>query len=122
MSGAGIEVMALASVRATREANVKRDGHDLPVIVGTPMDGERIGSETFDGERKTAVFPGDLPEDPEAFFRSIDAGEAMTDLPDLGIVRFRPPHLEETGGGIMLSVPHIRLDRAMQFLLGDRLA
>ncbi|MFY8101728.1 MAG: YcjX family protein, partial [Allorhizobium sp.] len=31
MSGAGIEVMALASVRATREANVRQDGHDLPV-------------------------------------------------------------------------------------------
>ena len=28
----------------------------------------------------------------------------------------------ETGGGIKLSVPHIRLDRAMQFLFGDRLA
>ena len=85
------------------------------------MVGERIGSETFDGERKTAVFPGDLPEDPEAFFRSIDAGEPA-ELPDLDIVRFRPPRLEETGGGITLSVPHIRLDRAMQFLLGDRLA
>ncbi|MBW8318824.1 MAG: YcjX family protein, partial [Rhizobium sp.] len=42
--------------------------------------------------------------------------------PDLDIVRFRPPLIEETGGGITLSVPHIRLDRAMQFLFGDRLA
>jgi uncharacterized protein len=120
MNGAGIEVMALASVRATREANVKQDGHDLPVIVGTPMAGERIGPETFDGNRKTAVFPGDLPEDPEAFFRSIDQGDASAALPDLSIVRFRPPHLDNTGG-ITLSVPHIRLDRALQFLLGDRL-
>ncbi|MDH4440912.1 MAG: YcjX family protein [Rhizobium sp.] len=120
MNGAGIEVMALASVRATREANVKQDGHDLPVIVGTPMAGERIGHETFDGKRKTAVFPGDLPEDPEAYFRSVDRGDASAALPDLSIVRFRPPHLDEKGG-ITLSVPHIRLDRALQFLLGDRL-
>lgn len=120
MNGAGIEVMALASVRATREANVKQDGHDLPVIVGTPMAGERIGAETFDGNRKTAVFPGDLPEDPEAYFRSLDQGDAAAALPDLSIVRFRPPHLDEKGG-VTLSVPHIRLDRALQFLLGDRL-
>jgi predicted YcjX-like family ATPase len=120
MNGAGIEVMALASVRATREANVKQDGQDLPVIVGTPMAGERIGHETFDGNRKTAVFPGDLPEDPEAYFRSVDRGDASAALPDLSIVRFRPPHLDQKGG-ITLSVPHIRLDRALQFLLGDRL-
>ncbi|QLF70703.1 YcjX family protein [Peteryoungia desertarenae] len=119
MRGAEIEVMAIASVRATREARVRRDGHDLPVIVGTPMAGETIAGEQFDGERKTAVFPGDLPENPETFFSALDHGKA---LPDLNIVRFRPPALEEGGAGIKLSVPHIRLDRALQFLLGDRLA
>jgi hypothetical protein len=122
MSGAGIDVMAIASVRATREATVKRDGHELPVIVGTPIEGEMVGADRFDGMRKTAVFPGDLPEDPLAFFRSIDEGAEHLDLPDLDIVRFRPPLIEETAGGITLSVPHIRLDRAMQFLFGDRLA
>ncbi|MGV8936764.1 MAG: YcjX family protein [Allorhizobium sp.] len=122
MSGAGIEVMALASVRATREATVKQDGVTLPVIVGTPIAGETIGGERFDGDRKTAVFPGDLPEDPESFFHALDGNRTASHLPDLNIVRFRPPKLDETGGGITLSVPHIRLDRAMQFLLGDRLA
>jgi predicted YcjX-like family ATPase len=121
VTGAGIDVMALASVRATREATVKRDGHDLPVIVGTPMAGETIGGERFDGHKKTAIFPGDLPADPENLFERIESGENIV-LPDVSVVRFRPPHLEETGGGIKLSVPHIRLDRAMQFLFGDRLA
>ncbi|MCB5200895.1 YcjX family protein [Neorhizobium sp. T786] len=120
MAGAGIEVMAIASVRATREATVNEGGHTLPVIVGTPMAGERIGSDLFDGNRKTAVFPGDLPEDPEVLFKHLETGSA--DLPDINFVRFRPPALEETSGGMKLSVPHIRLDRAMQFLLGDRLA
>jgi predicted YcjX-like family ATPase len=122
MAGAGIDVMALASVRATREATVRRDGQDLPVIVGTPMEGETIAGERFDGDRKTAIFPGDLPEDPESLFERIESGSPDVALPDVNVVRFRPPHLEETGSGIKLSVPHIRLDRAMQFLFGDRLA
>jgi predicted YcjX-like family ATPase len=121
MTGAGIDVMALASVRATREATVKQDGHVLPVISGTPIAGEAIGNETFDGIRRTAIFPGDLPEDPSALFRTGDAQSTGAHGPELNIVRFRPPQLE-TGGGITLSVPHIRLDRAMQFLFGDRLA
>lgn len=129
MSGAGLEVMTLASVRATREATVNHDGHTLPVIVGTPIAGEKINGETFDGEKKTAIFPGDLPEDPEVLFKAIAThsgatafNESVHPLPELSFVRFRPPHLEETSGGLKLSVPHIRLDRAMQFLFGDRLA
>ncbi|KQR68769.1 YcjX family protein [Rhizobium sp. Leaf341] len=132
-SGAGVEVMALASVRATREATVNHDGHPLPVIVGTPIAGERINGELFDGERKTAIFPGDLPRDPDTLFRKHAEGLAGSGpgperdhgpdhAPEVNFVRFRPPHIEETGGGLKLSVPHIRLDRAMQFLFGDRLA
>jgi predicted YcjX-like family ATPase len=116
-SGAGIEVIAMASVRSTREETVNRDGEKLPVIVGTPIESERIGEETFDGKRKTAIFPGDLPDNPDIFFQPAGAN-----LPSINIVRFRPPELEDTGGGIKLSLPHIRLDRALQFLIGDRLA
>jgi predicted YcjX-like family ATPase len=122
MTGAGIDVMALASVRATREATVQREGHTLPVIVGTPMNGETIGDETFDGLRKTAIFPGDLPENPRWLFEALESDPVDVHLPDVNVIRFRPPELDETGGGIKLSVPHIRLDRAMQFLFGDRLA
>ncbi|WP_117191235.1 YcjX family GTP-binding protein [Rhizobium terrae] len=120
MAGAGIEVMAIASVRATREATVKQDGHLLPVIVGTPIAGETINGERFDGDKKTAIFPGDLPDNPEALFQHLEANSG--DLPEINVVRFRPPLLEKSDGGMKLSVPHIRLDRAMQFLLGDRLA
>ena len=122
MAGAGIEVMAIASVRATREATVTRDGQTLPVIVGTPMDKETIAGEIFDGNRKTAVFPGDLPENPRWLFEALESDGANVHLPEVNVVRFRPPELDETGSGIKLSVPHIRLDRAMQFLFGDRLA
>ncbi len=34
LSAAGLEVMALAAVRATREATVEEGGAKLPVIVG----------------------------------------------------------------------------------------
>ncbi len=122
MAGAGIEVMAIASVRATREATVTRDGQTLPVIVGTPMDNETIAGEAFDGNRKTAIFPGDLPENPRWLFEALESDGAKVHLPEVNVVRFRPPELDETGEGIKLSVPHIRLDRAMQFLFGDRLA
>ncbi|MBB1247560.1 YcjX family protein [Rhizobium sp. G21] len=119
-TGAGIDVIALASVRATREATVSRDGDTLPVIVGTPILGEKIGGETFDGEKKTAVFPGDLPSNPDVYFDR-DEQVAATAPPQINIVRFRPPEIEATGGGVKLSLPHIRLDRALQFLIGDRL-
>lgn len=121
MSGAGIDVMAIASVRATREGTVRHGGETLPVITGTPIAGERINGETFDGKRKTAIFPGDLPEKPDSLFQAPDSISEDMPLPHLNIVRFRPPELEGAGGA-MLSVPHIRLDRALEFLFGDRLA
>jgi predicted YcjX-like family ATPase len=105
-------------VRATREAMVTRHGETLPAIIGTPLPGESVGGRTFDGATETAVFPGDLPDDPTAVFRPLPA---VTDDVDVRFVRFRPPRLERTAEGLTLSLPHIRLDRALQFLLGDSL-
>jgi uncharacterized protein len=114
-AGARVDVLALASVRATREASVTRYGETLPAIIGTPLPGETVGGRTFDGMTETAVFPGDLPDDPAKVFAS--EGAAV----DVRFVRFRPPKLEHTAEGLTLSLPHIRLDRALEFLLGDRL-
>ena len=61
--------MALAAVRATREAEVRHgNGERLPAVVGRPIAGEQVGAETFDGKREAAIFPGDLPEEPAAVF------------------------------------------------------
>ncbi|MBA8838651.1 YcjX family protein [Ochrobactrum sp. RH2CCR150] len=117
-SGADIDVLAMAAVRATREATVTQGKEVLPVIVGTPLKGERIDGEIFDGETETAIFPGDLPKSPNAIFEQVSTPEA----PAIRFVRFRPPRLERTAEGVTLSLPHIRLDRALQFLIGDRLA
>ncbi len=142
-AGADVEVLALASVRATREASVTRHGDLLDVIVGTPEKGERVAGETFDGKREIALFPGDLPEDPESLFeqplarleasdtaserkdhaeRDMDTAPPAREAETIRFARFRPPRLEPTQDGITLTLPHIRLDRALDFLLGDRLA
>jgi predicted YcjX-like family ATPase len=123
-SGAGVDVLALASVRATKEGTVLEGREKLPSIIGTPIRGEAVNGDTFDGETEIALFPGDLPDDPEAVFgvldepRSVQKGLAAP----LRFVRFRPPPLERTAEGYTLSLPHIRLDRALEFLIGDRLA
>ncbi len=112
----GIDVLALASVRATREGTARHNGQTLPVITGTPIAGETINGETFDGNRLTGIFPGDLPEKPGALFAGANDGEAVSPI---NIIRFRPPKTEDGNAALDVSVPHIRLDRALQFLIGD---
>ena len=119
LSGATVDVLAMAAVRATREGSVKQGRDTLPVIIGTPLEGETIGGERFDGATETAIFPGDLPEDVSSVF-DMPAGKEPGQ--PVRFVRFRPPQLERTAEGVTLSLPHIRLDRALQFLIGDHLA
>ena len=114
--GAEIDVIALSAVRATREALIRHDGEDLPAIIGVPEAGERIGDQLFDGAAEAAVFPGQLPEDPEHLFEGEALALAEADN-DLRFVKFRPPIYAKGA-----AAPHIRLDRALQFLIGDRLA
>jgi predicted YcjX-like family ATPase len=123
-SGAAIDVVALAAVRATREATVARGRDKLPSILGTPISGEAANGEIFDGETEVATFPGDLPADPEQLFGDDSPFRGLTAAPsekaDFRFLRFRPPQLERDGADEP-ALPHIRLDRALQFLLGDRL-
>jgi predicted YcjX-like family ATPase len=123
-TGAAIDVVALAAVRATREAMVARGRDKLPSILGTPASGETAGGEAFDGNTEVATFPGDLPADPEQLFRGEDAfrglSSASAGKTDFRFLRFRPPQLESVGEEAP-TLPHIRLDRALQFLIGDRL-
>lgn len=106
------ESLALAAVRATREVTARQNGQALPCVAGTPLAGERLGADVFDGETEAAIFPGDLPADVEVIFR----GQPVA----LSFLRFRPPGAEarKQAGGL----PHIRLDAALEFLLGDHLA
>lgn len=105
-SGASQDVAALAAIRATREATVTRGKEELPCITGIPQAGEELGA-SFDGETEAAIFPGDLPPDPAAALNGALEGQ-------LKFVRFRPPLLKD------VTFPHIRLDRTIEFLIGDR--
>jgi len=123
-TGAAIDVVALAAVRATREALVARGRDKLPSLLGTPAAGESAGGEIFDGNTEVATFPGDLPPDAEALFNGADAFHGLSsttaEQSDFRFLRFRPPLLEAAADGGP-ALPHIRLDRALQFLIGDRL-
>jgi len=123
-TGADIDAVALAAVRATREVMVARGREKLPSILGTPASGEKADGETFDGNTEVATFPGDLPDDPETLFKGDAAfrglSSASAEKADFRFLRFRPPHLEQEGPD-GAALPHIRLDRALQFLIGDKL-
>lgn len=124
--GASVDVIALAAVRATKEVKVAAKSGifgantELPAVVGIPMKGERLGADVFDGIAEAAIFPGELPADPEAIF-SAPAEPMETLASDYRFLRFRPPIRTRDAAGQFLALPHIRLDRALQFLLGDRL-
>ncbi len=114
-AGARVGTVALASVRATRETTVREGRELLKAVAGTPEAGERVGDEVFDGETEAAIFPGELPERPEAVL------EGAVPPGSLRFPRFRPPRMTVDAAGRTGRLPHIRLDRALEFLIGDRL-
>jgi predicted YcjX-like family ATPase len=111
--------LAIAALRATREGEVTRDGQRLACIVGTPLAGETIGGKVFDGKTSAAVFPGDLPR-----LDQMPGGSNPASFnSDIHVVRFSPPRIvTETPSGLVAPWPHVRLDRALEFLIGDHLA
>ena len=114
--GATIRTEVMAAIRATREGRATIGGRELPVIIGTPEAGEEIDGQAFDGRTEAAIFPGELPEDPRRLLSGDWQGE-------LRFVRFRPPDVRPP---LPLEpappFPHIRLDAALQFLIGDALS
>lgn len=119
-AGAEVKPLALAALRSTREAEVKRGGDRLACIVGTPLPGERIEGTVFDGSRSTAIFPGDLPDSADAVLAGV-TGEGRT--ADVRFLRFRPARIPpDSPTGERAPWPHVRLDRALDFLIGDHLS
>jgi predicted YcjX-like family ATPase len=116
-AGAEVKVLAMAAIRATREGEARRNGEALPCIVGYPLPGETIGKRTFDGNEEFAIFPGDLPANPEAALKGWH-----TEHGEMRFVRFRPPNPVPLPSGGFAPFPNIRLDRAVETLIGDYLA
>ncbi|WBU52174.1 YcjX family protein [Paracoccus sp. SCSIO 75233] len=106
-AGARTEAMAIAALRATTEDVIRQNGDELPAVRGTLMDG-----------RRAAFYPGDLPSDPAALLVPARQGQAEWLDGDYAIMNFRPAADTARPGD---GPPHIRLDRAAEFLIGDRL-
>ncbi|MCA8879991.1 MAG: YcjX family protein [Rhodobacteraceae bacterium] len=107
-AGARTEAMSIAALRATVEETREHQGASLDMVRG------RI-EETG----KTAAFyPGELPAEPGLLLGAArDGAERWLDA-DYGMMHFAPAVLNLKSGE---GPPHIRLDRAAQFLIGDRL-
>lgn len=105
--GARTEALAIAALRTTTEETIHQDGQDLPAVRGTLMDG-----------REAAFYPGDLPDNPAALLAPAAEGATRWLDGDYAAMNFAPaPATLRPGDG----PPHIRMDRAAEFLIGDRI-
>ncbi|MDP2084467.1 MAG: YcjX family protein [Gemmobacter sp.] len=107
-AGAGTSAMAIAALRATTEVTLQRDGRNIDAVQGVLMS----------TGRPAAMFAGDLPSDPSRLLDTARGGAAGWLGGDYAVMRFAPAPLDLAPGQ---GLPHIRLDRAAEFLLGDRL-
>jgi predicted YcjX-like family ATPase len=106
-SGARTEAMSVAALRATTEDLIRQNGDELPAVRGRLLDG-----------RQAAFYPGELPADPAQLLHPARDGAQEWLDGDYAIMNFAPaPMTARPGDG----PPHIRLDRAAEFLIGDRL-
>ncbi|MBX2806549.1 MAG: YcjX family protein [Hyphomicrobiales bacterium] len=118
MSGAEVQAAAVAAVRATREMEARDIGRTMPCIAGVPLPGQTLDGRMLEDGQEVALFPGDLPELSE--LSESGAAKAIEDA-SIEFLRFQPPIMTAEGFGAAPVLPHIRLDRALQFLLGDKL-
>ena len=107
-AGARTAAMSIASLRATVEETVLRDGVFLNCVRGRLL---ATG-------KQAVMFPGALPSDPARILAPARAGAELWLDADFGVMGFAPARsVLKPGDG----PPHIRLDRAAEFLFGDRL-
>jgi predicted YcjX-like family ATPase len=114
-AGADVRPIALAGIRATREGTIVEGGETLSTIIGTPIAGEQLDGTAYDGKTEIALFPGDLPERPDSLFED---GTPVA----LNFLRFTPPQKLDRNANGDVVLPHIRFDRALDYLVGDWLA
>jgi len=106
--GARTEALAIAALRATVEQRVQHQGEALDLVRGRLLD---TGKEA-------ALHAGDLPRDPGQLLAPARKGAEKWLDDSYSVMQFAPPRLDLSPGD---GPPHIRLDRAAEFLIGDRL-
>ncbi|MBZ0130531.1 MAG: YcjX family protein [Rhodobacteraceae bacterium] len=105
-AGAETAAMSIASLRATVEETRDHGGRKLDCVRGTLENG-----------KSAAFHPGDLPSDPGALLAPARRGAEKWLDEDYQVMQFAPARLVLKPGE---GPPHIRLDKAAEFLLGDR--
>lgn len=116
-AGAEVETAAMSALRATKETSVKEGNDTFPCLRGIPVKGEQLGSIIYDGRTEAVIFPGDLPENPGD---ALDPQRSKL-TGSLSLIRFEPPKLSPVNGQEP-ALPHIRLDRALDYLIADYLS
>ncbi len=107
-AGAETAALSLAALRVTTEGVLDHGGTDLSVVEG----------RLADSGKRAAFHPGDLPKDPSRLLTpAAEGAKAWLDR-DYQAMRFAPEPVELAPGD---GPPHIRLDKALQFLIGDKL-
>ncbi|WP_375691346.1 YcjX family protein [Pseudooceanicola sp. LIPI14-2-Ac024] len=107
-AGADTAAMSIAALRATVEETVNHGGHPVDCVRG----------RLLTTGKQAALYPGELPEDPKRLLNPARSlAEGWLDA-DYNVMAFAPAPLRLKPGE---GPPHIRLDRAAQFLIGDRL-
>ena len=92
----------------TVEEMVERDGVQLPAVRGRLL---ATGKQAL-------MYPGALPTDPTRILSPArDGADRWLDA-DYALMGFAPARATRQPGD---GPPHIRLDRAAEFLIGDRL-
>lgn len=106
---AGAETLALsiAALRTTTEETLSAEGETLPAVRGRLADG-----------RSVALYAGELPADPAQLLAPARAGAENWLDGDYALMDFMPAAGALRPGE---GPPHIRLDRAAEFLIGDKL-
>ncbi len=107
-AGAKTRAMAIAALRATVEEEREINGETLGMVRG----------RLLDTGREAALYPGTLPEDPSRLLVPAQTGAERWLDGDYSVMRFTPASGTLKRGE---GPPHIRLDRAAEFLIGDRL-
>ena len=107
-AGAEVAAMSIAALRATVEEMVERDGQSLPAVRG----------RLLTTGKQAVMYPGALPRDPARVLSPARAGAERWLDADYGLMTFAPARMHLDPG---IGPPHIRLDRAAEFLIGDRL-
>ncbi|PTE15597.1 YcjX family protein [Pseudogemmobacter blasticus] len=107
-AGAEVAALSLAGLRATVEEVIERDGQRLPSVKG----------RLLSTGKPAVMYPGALPADPSRVLAPARGGATRWLDAEYGLMTFAPARLNLRPGE---GPPHIRLDRAVEFLIGDRL-